>query len=403
MKLPIHIADMIGVDSIQKWDRQFVANGRQKHEGIWRRTQCLETAHNSNYKSPSDARWKMVHFIDQYKCIEDGAGYSLVIEKPYLWWNTALPKDEMSDYLARVESSMKKGGWMISSHDIGMSATNGDLVANVKVLSREEAGKLAGRNLPEGYQALDIEAYGLDMDITEEEKMRPWEILKSGIRKPLEKGNPEVASADFDLSKYVPFHVELGCGSSVEAGIPPLSTLHKAYAISNPKTHEFLIGDKDDLPEKFFIDTKKFYANASIIYSSAIKSHADTPFYRKIKDLFHQGKIIEPVFTNNYDGLISEIGLKEHYMRRFEEAHIYPDVEFDSKAKALVVIGSHADRRKLQEKARSSGLKIIYVDPETYVDEKGAKSPYPVEAPQDEDIVIKMTADEFTKRILNKL
>lgn len=70
----------------------------------------------------------------------------------------------------------------------------------------------------------------------------------------------------------------------------------------------------------------------------------------------------------------------------------------------MIVVGSHADRRKFQEKARAAGLKIIYVDPESYLEEEtGLYYEYPIEAPQDEDILIRMSAEEFARKILSKM
>ena len=70
-----------------------------------------------------------------------------------------------------------------------------------------------------------------------------------------------------------------------------------------------------------------------------------------------------------------------------------PELQFDPKAKSLMVIGCHADRRGIERRARERGLKIIYVDPEGWwVDGKFFN--YPLESPQSTDIVFKKTAHE---------
>lgn len=406
MKLPHPILNDLGSEIETKWQRQFVANGRAKHEGIWRRTQEPETKASSGYHDETDARWKLVHFFDEYDLVKVDGKLSLCLTKPYLWWNTCLPSNEMSDYYHKTLSAMDHGGWNINPQPDGsLTASLGDLTADLRFLSIDTAESLSHRSVPASYKILECEVYAPSLHLTEDERQRPWTILHTGIRKKLSKGSPIIASeTEVDFKKFVPFHLELGCGPSIEAGVPPLSHLHKTYSISNPKTHQFLFGELDNLPVDVFADPASFYKDSTLIYASALKAIPSTHFYQTIKKLFSSDIILNPVYTNNYDGLISDIGMKEYYMRKFEDSHIFPDVEFDPRAKALVVIGSHADRRKLQEQARTSGLQVIYVDPETYYDDVTKQYyPYPVESPQDEDIVYRMTADEFAQKILKSL
>jgi hypothetical protein len=49
-------------------------------------------------------------------------------------------------------------------------------------------------------------------------------------------------------------------------------------------------------------------------------------------------------------------------------------------------------------RARARGLRVIFVDPEQYVSPDGRLIHYPVEAPQDEDLFVRATAqDAFTR------
>lgn len=405
MKLPYIILDVTNPNPVDKWKSQFVANNRKRHEGIWRRTQEPATAKHSGYVSKRDARWKLVHFFDEYDLIDNDGTRALAITKPYLWWNTALPASEMVSYHGKTIRALQQGGWKISkSHDDIITALRGDLTCIIRYLPIQTAEQLSGRKLPSNYTVLECEMFGPEMHLNEEERSRPWGILRGGIRKPLPHGNPRIASDTKTLQKFCPFHLELGCGPSIEAGVPPLSHLHKTYAISNPRTHHFLISKEDDLPERLLSYPEEFYKDASLIYATALKAEPKTKFYQSIKRLHNAGIILDPVFTNNYDGLVSEIGMHEFYMRRFEDSHILPDVKFNPNAKALVVVGSHADRRKLQEKARASHLQVIYVDPEKYWDENsGAYYNYDIESPQDNDLIYHMSADEFATTVLANL
>lgn len=86
------------------------------------------------------------------------------------------------------------------------------------------------------------------------------------------------------------------------------------------------------------------------------------------------------------------------YVRRYDETHVIPKIDFHPQAKSLFVIGSHADRRRIQHAARERGLLIVYVDPEGYRIGDQFNN-YPLESPRDEDILFRVTADEFANKI----
>ncbi|MFD7378394.1 hypothetical protein ACFY13_50180 [Streptomyces mirabilis] len=74
-------------------------------------------------------------------------------------------------------------------------------------------------------------------------------------------------------------------------------------------------------------------------------------------------------------------------------------------AKALLVVGLHADRRHVAKRARAAGLKVFHVDPEGFRRPDGSWFEYPLEAPQTGDIVVRATAADAigdVERLLNK-
>ncbi|MEU3724604.1 hypothetical protein [Streptomyces sp. NPDC031705] len=77
-------------------------------------------------------------------------------------------------------------------------------------------------------------------------------------------------------------------------------------------------------------------------------------------------------------------------MRRYDQR--IPPVTFHPDAKALVVIGLHADRRWVAKRARAAGLKGFLVDPEGFPRPDGTWFDYPLEAPQTGDVVVRQTA-----------
>ena len=85
-------------------------------------------------------------------------------------------------------------------------------------------------------------------------------------------------------------------------------------------------------------------------------------------------------------------------LRRYDSQPYYPTMKYDPRARSLLVVGVHADRRLVQMRARDQGLRVIVVDPEQYVGPDGRRIAYPVEAPQDADFFARCTAQEgFTR------
>lgn len=403
MKLPLILVDNLDNDARDKWQKQFVATGRDRHEGLWKRTQEPKTAPNSGYKTPADARWRLVQFYDKYDLVEGENGYSLQLENPYLHINTALPTDEAEAYLVKILKSLTKGKWDVSKKGNLVSAKRGDLRAEIVKMDRDEIEEKAQRKLRKGYEALNITVKAKTEHVSDEEKEHVWEVMRRPMRVPPKAGKPKVVDTNFsELKKYVPFQMEMGCGPSIEAGVPPLCYLHHIYAVSDPETHDFKLSADDDLFVRLFSDPEEFYRQAAMVYSQSMIAKPTTKFYKMMKRLGDDGQLIGPIFTNNYDGLISAIDFKEFYMRRFSTYDFIPDVEFDPRAKALVVVGSHADRRLLQKKARADGLKVIFVDPECY-DDSGRSFDYKIESPQDEDILISATAEDFANMLARDL
>ena len=125
-----------------------------------------------------------------------------------------------------------------------------------------------------------------------------------------------------------------------------------------------------------------------------------TQFYYDLKSLIDTGDILGPIMSNNFDGISLSLDIEELYLRGYDEKGIYPNIPIHPSAKSLIVIGSHADRRGAQQCARRAGLKIIFIDTEGYHTENGFLS-YPLESPQDEDLVIKMSASEAIRELKN--
>jgi hypothetical protein len=129
-----------------------------------------------------------------------------------------------------------------------------------------------------------------------------------------------------------------------------------------------------------------------------------TRFYGLLKKMHDAGYLVGPVITNNFDGLLRKVGLPELLVRRYEDTHIVPQIDFHPLARSLIVVGSHADRRRIQAAARKKGLHVVYIDPEgfTGVDSKQF-TPYPLESPQDSDYLFRFPATDAMNIIASQL
>lgn len=375
--------DGLDAGSSKRWQQQFVAPGRGFIEGVWRRTQNEENARLSGWKSSSDARRKIVHYIDRF----DLEGNKFVLTEPYLWVHYTFPKKEIAEFMETIKAALRSWNKKSENHYV---------YGDIECLIDGEKNKLDPMSFPDDYGYLSFTIQAVGKNISPDKKREPWDVLKTGIRKIPAKGNPIRTR---DLSGIIPFfpaHLELGCGPSIEAGVPPLHYLHNVFYISKPETGQFVLDLKaDKLIPDMLEAPDEFYKRSSLPYQRALTAPL-TDFYKLIGHMHDRGMILDPVITNNFDGFPSLIGMKEKYTRRYSESEIVPDVDFDPKAKALIVVGSHADRRRVQEAARRKGLKVIFVDPEGYSDTKVS---YCLEAPQDGDIVINMTAQQFAEKI----
>ena len=200
-----------------------------------------------------------------------------------------------------------------------------------------------------------------------------------------------------EITKYLPAQVELGCGPSIEAGIMPLYYLHEIYKVQRHSDGKFYFGEEDDLVQQIITrDNKKFDEFYKIIVN-CIKAEP-TIFHKKIKEMYNKQLLVGDLLNNNFDHICERIGIKERILRVYNIENYFPIINFDSKAKALICIGTHADRRGVQKQARKKGLKIIYIDPEGFETINGFEH-YPIEGAKDEDLILKMSASDFANII----
>lgn len=319
-------------------------------ENIWRRHQCKENKELSGWCDSFDKRRRLIHFKDQYGIINN----NFCLTKYYLHINLYLPHSEASEYIQN------------SKYDL--------------LLNKEKE-----------YTEIDLILKSNNFNLDEKLFLRPKNIFKKGIRKILPKGTPTKINIS-ELEKYYPCHVELGCGPSIECGIPPLNYFHNIFCLS--KNNKFVFNYKDDdLWKSLNENLEKFYEKTTYMQKCCLEAKP-TNFYFKLKKLIDSGRVLEPIFNNNFDGIVKSLNIKEYCMRKHDKDGKYPKYKFNKNAKSLLVIGSHADRRECTKAAREKGLKIIFLDPQIKINNDNVTS-YPLESPQNEDLFLEMEAKTF--------
>jgi hypothetical protein len=400
MKFPHVVASDLSDRHVERYRRHIDSDASGWHrrftESIWRRHQHPSNARLSGWRGDADRKRRLVHFYDEYGL----EGRAFVLRNGYLHLNLTLPAGDVEEYLARIDGGLADGDWRRAEGGARAGAQawrRGDLRAELRHARRHEQDERRGNALPEHYANLDVvvrtEGYALP-DAWDE---RPWNVFFNvGLRKTLARGAPRLIQPE-DIAEYLPAQVELGCGPSIEAGIPHLSTLHRIYGVSHAD-YGFVYRAADDGLLALFRDPEAKYREMTDIYRACLVATA-TPFYDRLTDLWRRGHLVGPIITNNFDCQCADLGLPEISLRRYDWEPYYPRIEHDPRARSLLVIGVHADRRLVQMRARERGLKVVYIDPETYVAPDGRDISYPVEAPQSEDAFCRTTAHEAFRRL----
>lgn len=408
MELPYVVVDQLTPDQQQIWKTYFgeAERPRYREEGIWRRTQEEATAAHSGWTGPQDARRRIIHYRYRYGLVPTTAADAVGLTELYLFHHVAAPAAEIDDHAASVWAALAAGGWKHVGHGAGGAWERGDLRCRMAPHLTHPEDARSRRTLPDGYRSLDVTVTSANYAPPPSVRRLPWDVLGTGIRTKDERGTPTLVPDLGVLADFAPFQVELGCGPAVEAGIPPLHRLHEVYAVTDRHgddltDYQFTLDPaKDPLLRDLLSAPEEKTAQLVEMFAAIVKAEP-TPAMWALKELSDAGYMTGPVITNNFDVLAARAGLPECYMRRYDQA--VPPVELIDGAKALLVIGSHADRRKVQARARERGMKIVHLDPEGFWNGDGRFVPYPLEGPQDDDFVCRKAASDALPELVNLL
>ncbi|MFJ6696510.1 hypothetical protein ACIQM4_10605 [Streptomyces sp. NPDC091272] len=405
MDIPYIVIDQLDPDQQQIWKTHFGDADRPRYieEGIWRRTQEQATARQSGWSGPGDARRRVVHYRYRYGLVPTTAAPAIGLTDLYLYHSAAAPAEEITAHRDALRASLTAGGW--KSLLGGELWTRRDLECRITPYDVHPQDARAGRRLPTGYRTLDVQITSTSYTPPPSVRHLPWSVLAGGIRRKDRPGTPTLVPDLSALADLRPFQVEIGCGTSVEAGIPPLHRLHEIYRVTDrqghePREHRFTLSPATDtLLHEMLTEPEEKTAEFVEMFRACFLAEP-TPAMWALKELQDAGHLVGPVITNNFDVLAARAGLDECFVRRYDQ--IVPDVTWVEGAKALLVVGLHADRRKVQARARERGMTVVHLDPEGFWHD-GRFLPYPLEGPQTGDLVCRATAAEALPELVNLL
>jgi hypothetical protein len=388
MKFPYKVKEKLSAEEMDVWKNVYCDSfsdwDRKSEESIWRRTQSTSKNDLLN-KDFLGGRKRMVHYNYKYDLFCDAVPgeYSIYLKDFYLWIYYTLPLEEdlfkMIDFVKKVDSA----GWKLINKN-----------NNNRIYTKENLFLHAEKSPADadGYFNYEVYLSSPDFNRNREIKEKPWNILKTGVRECGKRSDNFIAYSGELLRDLLPAQVELGCGPSTESGIPPLHFLHDVYSVTKDfKTKKFILNPSDDvLLGKVLFNTEEYFPVLTKMFRTAFEKRPGI-FYQTLKKMYDKGYFVGEVINNNFDLMPSKVGLKEKFIRRFEETHIAPKFTFHPQAKSLFVFGLHADRRKTQEAARKRGLKIVYIDTEGFTVD-GTFYPYPLENLCAEDYLYKEEA-----------
>ncbi|MFI6984182.1 hypothetical protein ACIBSV_37050 [Embleya sp. NPDC050154] len=397
MFLPHPVIHSLTPRQVATWEAHFSpeAGGQRRpaiEEGIWRRTQEPANAEQSGWTEDESGRRRVVHYRLHYGIDLTQPTERLVLEELYLYASWLAPAAEIAAHRRDLNEWLGDGRWKSAGND---TWRRGDLQATVTEYTVHPQDERADRDTPEGFTSIDVTITSADYTLTRASRNLPWDVLAGGMRVKDQRGNPTYADDLSGLLEYLPFVVEAGCGTSIEAGIPPLHWLHEVYRVTTRTGNDLTQGfaftldpTTDILIKEVLTDTARKINDMVSMFRSVVEAEP-TDAHRALKALHDAGHLVGPIATHNFDRIFARAGLPEAFMRRYDQ-HT-PHMEFPENARALLVIGLHADRRRVQERARARGLQIVYLDTEG-VTENGVYKPYPIEGARDGDIVVRSAA-----------
>ncbi|MFD7580567.1 hypothetical protein [Kitasatospora sp. NPDC059817] len=395
MFFPHPVIEDLTPEQVETWEKHFAGDQHERprsiEEGIWRRTQEEANAAQSGWSEDESGRRRVVHYRNNYGIDYTFPTPRITLDNLYLAVSFLAPGEEIDAYRDDLITWLGQGGWRKKA---GVWS-KGDLRLTVTEYDEHPQDERASRPTPAGFRSLDVEIVNDGHSVHRRVRDLPWNVLAGGMRVKEQRGEPEIADDLTALLDHLPFQVEVGCGTSIEAGIPALHYLHEVYRVTQRRdntltqAHAFTLTPAADSLIREMVLGAELKAPDLVAMFRACFLAEPTAAHHALKALQDAGAMVGPVITHNFDVLAARAGLAECFVRRYDQK--IPPVPFVPEARSLLVIGLHADRRAVQERARERGMKIFFVDPEGLM-ENGEFKSYPIEGAREGDIVVRQEA-----------
>ena len=361
-------------------------DGYFNFEGCWFRNQRPENASKSGYIDSTTQRRRYIHFYDSYKTDNINGQDYLVLAKYYLYVTNTLPIDEVVKYENKIFDALKIGGFR--SVDDGRYINDNDTEV---IITKYKNHPRNTNPFPDNYESIDIVVCSKGYDYADLQD-RIWKLSRKTYRLPDKREHPKYTKDVRDILDYLPAQVEMGCGPSIDANIPPLHNMHETYKVQNHETGCFYLSEQDDLLVDVISNEKKMRLKFAEVPMACFSADL-TDGYKTFGELYKLGYFKGVVYNNNFDRIVKRMGIPEKILRIYDINEYIARPVFEDDVKSLICMGCHADRRQVERQARERGLKIIFIDPEGYETVDGFEE-YLVEGPKDDDIIVKMRFDE---------
>ena len=369
-------------------------DGRLYFEGVWFRNQRIENKNKSGYKDETTKDRRYVHFYDAYEVKKEENKNHLTIADTYVYVSSTYKKAEIKKYKNKILKALKQASF--KKIDKGIYQKDNVVVEMVdyKIHPKNEESKAT---FPKNYASLDViyrtKGYNRK-DVTE----RVWHLSTKMFRQLDEREEPTYINSIEEIKDFLPAQIEMGCGPSIEVGIPPLYEMHESYKVqSHEEDGKFYFREGDDLMVNLITKPEEMYKRFSYVPKVIIKA-TPTEVYDTFAKLYNKGIFRGTVLNNNFDRLVKRYEIPEFILRIYDKDRYLPKIQFDKEAKSLIVIGAHADRRQVQKQARAAGKKVIFIDPEGFYNEGGFE-PYPIEGPKSGDFIYKTTFEKAMQEL----
>ena len=374
------------------FNKYFVANEEcLNFEGCWLRNQRPENARQSGYIDETTQRRRYIHFYDSYVDKFVDGQHNLALSKYYLYVTNTLPVEEIDAYYNKILEALKIGQFVEIKKNNYVNSNDTQVI-----ITKYDTHPQNTSEFPDNYKSLDIVVCSKNYDYKQIQD-RMWKLSRKMFRIPDKRENPTYVNDIKDILQYLPAQVEMGCGPSIGANIPPLYEMHETYKVQNHVTGKFYFAEQDDLLFNLISKEKEMREKFAKVPMACISAEL-TEGYKTFGEMYKKGYFKGIVYNNNFDRLVRRMDIPETILRVYDIDKYIPQCNFEPDVKSLVCIGCHADRRQVQRQARQKGLKVIFIDPEGFYNKDGFE-PYLIEGPRDGDIILKTTFEDAMEKL----